>query len=475
MRLSKLCIIFSIFFVFAPLAGHAEKKYFSCSLINGSTVNLANAYDADLNAKQKLFGFDGNPTSIYSSCSQIKQFSSVEGDCLCTGIGDKKGVYSNFTPKTDCDVLSAYLVTNKFVDPTTPGSGCVWKVPEGYKLDDAGDVTKKIQWKPLAPNLSINIPTIKPFTTEGLEKPDAEGNVHIPFIGQYAAGVYKYLLLIAGIIAAVRIFAGGFNYTIAGGDSQKIEEAKSGIAHALIGLVLVLGSYLLLYTINPDLVQFKSLKIRVIQTVNLPEPEDASGNDPASGNPQPLCNTVETCKPYCQNQSNWSTLPVSGMIKESQTVDLNTINIVGIKTKSGTRVSNNLIKPLKKAGLAANQAGYTLYVSTAYRPLAKQLEQACPSILEGEKSKFVAWPGGSNHGSGRAVDIYLQTKNGKILSAPAKSTIQNNTEYQPYNKKLAEIMYGTGWKRLKIEVWHFEYPNTPIESSRTTTCFETSC
>jgi len=178
----------------------------------------------------------------------------LSGDCTCPSITTRTMV------KADCDALSTYLIKTKKISEQ-----CTWKVPAGYNADS----TKKIEWKPLAPSLSINIPTLKPFTTEGMEKPDAEGNVFIPFIGQYAAGVYKYLLLIAGIIAAVRIFAGGFNYITAGGDSQKIEEAKSGIGHAIIGLVLVLGSYLLLYTINPDLVQFKSLKIKVIETVEL--------------------------------------------------------------------------------------------------------------------------------------------------------------------------------------------------------------
>ena len=146
---------------------------------------------------------DGGPTVQfvnYSSCNTLavidiqKQMGDgitciqtpikskdLSGDCACPSITTRTMV------KADCDALSTYLIKTKKLSEQ-----CTWKVPAGYNADS----TKKIELKPLAPSLSINIPTLKPFTTEGMEKPDAEGNVFIPFIGQYAAGVYKYLLLI---------------------------------------------------------------------------------------------------------------------------------------------------------------------------------------------------------------------------------------------------------------------------------------
>ena len=132
-----------------------------------------------------------------------------------------------------------------------------------------------LKFTPTAPKLEVDIPTLQPFTTKGMEKPDAEGNIYIPFIGQYIVGIYKWALLVAGIIATVMIILGGFTYLTSGGDASRAGEGKERITSAIFGLILLLGSYMLLYLLNPDLVQFKSLKINVIENIPL---EDALHN-----------------------------------------------------------------------------------------------------------------------------------------------------------------------------------------------------
>ena len=52
---------------------------------------------------------------------------------------------------------------------------------------------------------------------------------------------------------------GGFQYLTSAGDASKIGAAKSRMANALIGLVLVLGAYTILKTINPELLVMKPL------------------------------------------------------------------------------------------------------------------------------------------------------------------------------------------------------------------------
>lgn len=122
-----------------------------------------------------------------------------------------------------------------------------------------------VKWAPIAPTLQINIPTLQPFTTKGMTQPDEEGYVYIPFIGQYIAGIYTWAVGIAGLIAVVLIIMGGFVYLTSGGNAQRTQEGKDRITSALFGLLLLLGSYVLLYTINPDLVKFKSLRIKIIE------------------------------------------------------------------------------------------------------------------------------------------------------------------------------------------------------------------
>jgi hypothetical protein len=79
-------------------------------------------------------------------------------------------------------------------------------------------------------------------------------------IGEYIKAVYNYAIGIVGILSALVIMLGGVIWLTAGGNTNRIENAKSWITAALTGLVIALSSYLILYTINPDLINFQTTK-----------------------------------------------------------------------------------------------------------------------------------------------------------------------------------------------------------------------
>lgn len=60
------------------------------------------------------------------------------------------------------------------------------------------------------------------------------------------------------ILALARMMTGGIKYILAAGNVGEHEEAKKTIQQALLGLGLLLASYLLLKTINPDLVNLRN-------------------------------------------------------------------------------------------------------------------------------------------------------------------------------------------------------------------------
>ena len=64
---------------------------------------------------------------------------------------------------------------------------------------------------------------------------------------------YWFALLISGILAFGAIVWGGVKYTIAAGNPSAQSEGKDWIMGALLGLLLLAGSYLVLNTINPAL------------------------------------------------------------------------------------------------------------------------------------------------------------------------------------------------------------------------------
>lgn len=74
---------------------------------------------------------------------------------------------------------------------------------------------------------------------------------------QYISIIYKYSLGVGGLLALGVIVFGAVLYTTSAGNSSKQEEAKKWILGAIYGLLLLLAAYLILYTINPDLVKLK--------------------------------------------------------------------------------------------------------------------------------------------------------------------------------------------------------------------------
>jgi len=112
------------------------------------------------------------------------------------------------------------------------------------------------------PDLSVSIPGMDKLEAV---KCDAENtNCSIPWIAQYIGALQRYAIAIIGILAVIVLMMGGVIWLTAGGNQTRISEAKTLITGSLTGLVLVLASYLILYTINPDLTVLKNINISYI-------------------------------------------------------------------------------------------------------------------------------------------------------------------------------------------------------------------
>lgn len=96
------------------------------------------------------------------------------------------------------------------------------------------------------------------------------GKDRIEGLQNYIVLVYKFLIGAAGVLAGIMITIAGFEWLTARGDSGKIKQAKERITKALIGLALALGSYTILYTINPALISLQLTPIKIIRSVPIP-------------------------------------------------------------------------------------------------------------------------------------------------------------------------------------------------------------
>jgi hypothetical protein len=82
----------------------------------------------------------------------------------------------------------------------------------------------------------------------------ADGPINL---SQYVVGLYNFLLSIVGIVAVMMLIIGGMKYIAAAGNASVISDAKDTIWNAILGLLLALLSWVIVSTINPDVLYIK--------------------------------------------------------------------------------------------------------------------------------------------------------------------------------------------------------------------------
>lgn len=87
----------------------------------------------------------------------------------------------------------------------------------------------------------------------GLEFLDTYGIGYNTKIGALLSAIYNFGVAIAGVSALIIFTFGGILYLTSAGSPAQTNKARGHMTNALIGLALIAGSYLIFYTINPDL------------------------------------------------------------------------------------------------------------------------------------------------------------------------------------------------------------------------------
>jgi hypothetical protein len=88
--------------------------------------------------------------------------------------------------------------------------------------------------------LAQNIPLSVPFGSTN----------SVTGLPQYIATGYRFLVGIVAIVATIMVVYGGFRYLI-GSATEDVKTGKEIITDAIIGMIIVLGAYVILYTVNP--------------------------------------------------------------------------------------------------------------------------------------------------------------------------------------------------------------------------------
>ncbi len=203
------------------------------------------------------------------------------GSANCSEADD--AVCASITHKTHCDDNPCCIWI-----PPLPTPETFFQENKEYENDDEQEQNGP---RLKIPELQITLPGLV-FSDENKIQTVTDGDktfFYIPWIGEYIKWLYNYSIGIIGLLALLAIMIGGFYWIMAGGSASRVSEAKSWISAAISGLALALASYLLLFTLNSNLVQLPSIKMMAIKTIPLEydiplewQTEDASTSGPSS-------------------------------------------------------------------------------------------------------------------------------------------------------------------------------------------------
>jgi len=154
-------------------------------------------------------------------------------------------------------LLTALILSLALLPSLSPAQGAV-----------AGVTRPEDEIKLAAPTVTIRVPGLRFSDIQA--NVDDEGYLHLPWIGEYLAALYKFGVAVASIVAVVMIINNALKITMSAGGEKKTEGYKR-IAQIFIGLAIAWGSYAILWNINPDLVTFKALKVKYVRGISWDE------------------------------------------------------------------------------------------------------------------------------------------------------------------------------------------------------------
>lgn len=88
---------------------------------------------------------------------------------------------------------------------------------------------------------------------QGLEKSSPNAVADVATIGSLTtlvSNIIRAVIMFSGVVLFVMLLSGGISFLFSGGDQKKLEKAKGTITNAFIGLIVLVGSYLILKLIQ---------------------------------------------------------------------------------------------------------------------------------------------------------------------------------------------------------------------------------
>lgn len=110
----------------------------------------------------------------------------------------------------------------------------------------------------------------------------------------YILQVFTYMIGAVGLLALGALVYGGIVYMTGGDNSSKKQAGKGIMTDAIIGLIIALGGYLILYTINPGLTELIDPEVEPVTPVAALNPPPGYTPPPAPPAGSTLCSSICT-------------------------------------------------------------------------------------------------------------------------------------------------------------------------------------
>lgn len=278
------------------------------------------------------------------------------------------------------------------------------------------------------PILNVDIPGVS-FSQPIL----SGGYLSSNFLGVYVSGVYTFLIGFSLTIAIVMLMIGGVQYVIGAGTGDA-KKAKGRIQNAIVGFVLLLFVYVILYTVNPQLTVFNSLTVEVVP----PAPQETE-DDAVSG-------TVAT---------SFGTPTGS--------------NVTG---KGKAQVPADLVANIDAAATAMLGQAYGISITSSFRSVEKQRELIFTNCQNPPGSNTCNPkpnhpttcilkdnnPANCPHTTGHALDVWGTQNGSQCVTQDACMADMAACRANACQAALITAMRAAGFCNLASEPWHFEKP-----------------
>ncbi len=186
--------------------------------------------------------------------SHVQANDTAVGCCEKTEIAAPHNVTTMPSTKATCDLTGQQGPWNVVFKPD--------HIANANKCDKKITTNEQGEAEPIFFKPTVSIPDSKYIAGQDVKIEESTSA-----LANYIVAIFKYSTGVIGIIAAIVLMIAGIMWLTAAGNQEQIGSAKKMLGGGLMGLVLTLGSFVILSMVNTNLVNLKITPVTKIENI----------------------------------------------------------------------------------------------------------------------------------------------------------------------------------------------------------------